>query len=288
VNGWCIALAILIELLTVTPSAQEALQTAKALYASAAYEEALAVLARVPRSEALSEVEQYRAFCLIALGRLDEAQHAVESVVASTPKYVPGDLEVSPRIQEVFAETRKQLLPAIARRAYVDARRALERKEWEAAMAGFAEVVDLVDVAGPDAGAGLEELRFLAAEFLDLGRTLGEQASEPSSGVGAPVAPSAPTEAQPAITPAVPVRQPLPSWAPSSASDRQKEFAGAIRVSISAEGRVERAEIIRSVHPIYDRQLLQAARDWEYLPALRGGIPFPSDRVIEVQLKPNQ
>ena len=99
-------------------SGQESLQGAKDLYASAAYEDALAILSRLQRGDGPVEVLQYRAFCLIALGRISEAEQAIESVVAADPRYVPSAVDVSPRIQEVFARTRKQLLPDIARQAY--------------------------------------------------------------------------------------------------------------------------------------------------------------------------
>ena len=154
-----------------TASGQESLQTAKDLYASAAYEDALGVLSRLQRTRTpRAEVQQYRAFCLIALGRLSEAEQAIESVVAANPRYVPSAMDVSPRIQEVFARTRKQLLPDIARQAYSDAKRALDRKDRDAAIAGFEGVVELIDGAGPETRESLDELRFLAAGFLDLSK----------------------------------------------------------------------------------------------------------------------
>ena len=59
-------------------------------------------------------------------------------------------MDVSPRIQEVFARTRKQLLPEIARQLYVEAKRALDRKDGQAADRGFAAVVELIDGADPE------------------------------------------------------------------------------------------------------------------------------------------
>ncbi|HYM26136.1 MAG TPA: hypothetical protein VEU08_23120, partial [Vicinamibacterales bacterium] len=54
---------------------QDSLASVRELYASAAYEDALNVLAKLPPDRPADEartIEQYRAFCLIALGRTGE------------------------------------------------------------------------------------------------------------------------------------------------------------------------------------------------------------------------
>lgn len=290
-----LVLVALVGLLATTASAQESsLQAAKDLYASAAYEDALSVLAPLQRADAPAEVQQYRAFCLIALGRLREAEHAIESVVAANPQYAPTAMDVSPRIQEAFARTRKQLLPEIARQLYGDAKRALDKKDRDAAITGFGAVVALIDGADPEARESMDELRFLSAGFLDLSRALrvpqADSATEapasapiPAPAAGAPVAANPPLD----IAPPVAIRQVMPPWIPSEAA-RQAVFVGAIRVSISAAGRVEAVEIVRPSHPAYDRLLLQAAKSWEYQPARRNGVAVSSEQVVEVQLKPRQ
>ena len=80
----------------------------------------------------------------------------------------------------------------------------------------------------------------------------------------------------------------MPQWVPSDMLSRQSSFTGAVRVAISAAGRVETATIERSVHPAYDPLLLQATRSWEYQPARNGGVPVPSEQLVQVQLKPRQ
>ena len=84
------------------------------------------------------------------------------------------------------------------------------------------------------------------------------------------------------------IRQTMPPWTPTDNASRRTTYSGAIRVGISVTGQVERAEIVRSVHPMYDRLLLQAAKNWAYQPARRSGSAVPSEQVVEVQLKPNQ
>src|SRR5690349_3267204 len=79
---------------------QDALEEAKAQYAAAAYEDALTTLTRAggaPPAKRV-EVEQYRAFCLIALGRTEDAERAIAALVAADPKYVPSANVASPKV----------------------------------------------------------------------------------------------------------------------------------------------------------------------------------------------
>src|SRR5262249_18364279 len=73
--------------------------TARELYAAAAYEDALAVLNKLratdTRPEDTSSIEQYRAFCLLALGRRDDAEAAIAAVVSRAPSYHPSDADAS-------------------------------------------------------------------------------------------------------------------------------------------------------------------------------------------------
>src|SRR5579863_2105895 len=69
-------------------SAQDPLAAAKDLYASAAYEEALSTLTSVTEQSApdiIHQADQYRAFCLLALGRNAEAESAAESAIRHDP-----------------------------------------------------------------------------------------------------------------------------------------------------------------------------------------------------------
>ena len=272
---------------------QEPLQQIKALYSSAAYEEALTMVARLQGTNRRPEFEQYRVFCLVALGRTAEAEKVIASVVAENPSFVPDARETSPRIQEMFLRIRRALVPEIAQRMYVDARAALNLKDKESAAAQFAALVGLIDSTtslesddddrSDSAEPMLSELRLLASGFLDLSRALPDarRVPEPEE------KPAVRTQALGAIdvTSPVPVKQDLPQWVPPDQASR-REFRGAIRVFISEVGRVTGAEIAPAIHPAYDRQLLLAAKSWEYQPALKNGSPIPSEKLIEVVLRP--
>src|SRR6266404_457304 len=95
-----IALAAPFVLRPVTASAAD-LASAKELYASASYEQALAVLSQIEDAEHNEQVDQYLALCLLALDRATEAEHAVEALVASHPLYVVSGDEVSPRFVDL-------------------------------------------------------------------------------------------------------------------------------------------------------------------------------------------
>ena len=156
--------------------AQDALQQVKALYASAAYEDALTMVSRIQLSGVKPEVEQYRVFCLVALGRTAEAEKAIAGVVKEDPAFLPDATETSPRIHEMFTRVRRTLVPEIAQQMYLEGRSALDRREREAAMAKFSALVALIDATFKDSPEMerdepmLGELKLLASGFLDLSR----------------------------------------------------------------------------------------------------------------------
>lgn len=265
---------------------QDVLERVRSLYASAAYEDALSALSAMPDANVKSDLELYRVSCLVALGRTTEAQKAVDTLVNSHPAYQPDSAEASPRIQELFKSSRRQLLPGIARRLYTDAKAALDRKDGEGAVQGFSEVLRLLNGSDAPQGELVSELRLLASGFLDLSRALpGATAPAPAGALS--VAPTAPRQSTMLpTTPAQVISQALPAWQPGLTTGRSFEFHGAVKVSISAEGKVDSAVITDPVEYSYDRLLLRAAQTWLYRPAMRNGVAVPSEKTVEVTLKP--
>src|SRR5207247_3941189 len=99
---------------------ENSLMTARELYASAAYEDALAVLATLPADGPVEEIragEQYRALCLLALGRTGEAESAIAVVITRNPTYRPTS-DVSPRVRTAFTDVRRKVMPAIVQQWY--------------------------------------------------------------------------------------------------------------------------------------------------------------------------
>jgi len=270
-------------------AAQDTVQHLKDLYASAAYEDALAVVTRLDTVDTDPRVDQYRVFCLVALGRSEDAERAVEDVLKARPEYRPDAADVSPRIQDLFSKVRRRIGPTLVKSMYIDAKGALDRKDREGAIDRFEAMLRLADDPDVKDEPSISELRFLGAEFLDLSRALAPKpVPAPLSSASAPEHPATVVTlaARPAVSPPVAIRETLPRWLPTDSASRFGEFRGAIRVRIDADGRVLDAEMIAPVHPLYDGLLLQAARDWAYQPARTNGVAVPSEKVVQVVLKP--
>src|SRR3954454_18108048 len=121
-----------------TPS-RDMIGEARNLYASARYDEALAMLNDLRPAEApnaptdLKSIEQYRSLCLLALGRGSEAETAIAAVVTADPAYQPGEAEASPRVRTAFSDVRRRLLPEIATSRYSQAKTEFDRKNYPVA-----------------------------------------------------------------------------------------------------------------------------------------------------------
>ena len=159
------------------------LAVARDLYASARYDEALAMLNGVRQQESgnpinLRSIEQYRSLCLLALGRGAEAEAAIAVVVASDPMYQPTETEASPRVRTAFSEVRQRQLPDIARTRYASAKAAFDRKDYPAAEQQFRELLRLID--DPDMGGRLGDLRMLVTALSTSARPRPRRRPSPS------------------------------------------------------------------------------------------------------------
>lgn len=270
------------------------LASARDLYASARYDEALAVLNGMRPAESTDRrtVEQYRSLCLLALGRGAEAEGAIAAVVTADPLYQPSETDASPRVRAAFTEVRQRLLPELVSSRYTDAKASFDRKDFALAEQQFRHVMSLLE--DPQMAGRLMDLRTLVAGFLDLSS---RSAAPPEKKAEAP-APPAPAPAAPAAAPmpgriyqaedqgvtiAVPVKQEVPR-VPSAFTSQAKE-RGLLELVIDETGRVVSVMVRMSVHPLYDRQLVGAAREWKYLPATFGGQPVKFRKMVQVTVK---
>jgi TonB family protein len=272
-------------------SAQGPLAEARALYAAAAYEDALSALGKIDAANGdRGEAEQYRALCLIALGRTADAERAIERVVSADPLFVPRSADVSPRILAMFTDVRRRVLPEIARRAYLDGRSAYQAKDFASASRQFDQVMRVLEQPGLETAAGMDDLRILVSGFVDLTRAATENPSHAGDDAD-PARPASAPDSQPAgaaeaYTAPVILQQELPPWNPPTAAIAARGYAGAVKVLIGADGRVHEASIVKSVHPLYDAHVLQAARRWMYQPATRLGQATAAEKVVEIRLTP--
>jgi TonB family protein len=273
---------------------------ARGLYASASYEDALAMLGRLNstglRSEDGRVAEQVRALCLLALGKTGEASQAIEAVVVADPAYKPSDGEVSPRVRQIFSDVRKRLLPGLVQQRYGFAKAAYDKKDYKTAAVAFGQLLQLFEDQDLAPAAGkppLADLRMLSDGFhqLSLQASTPPPAPEPlPAAAAAPrtVAPAAPeppkiyTAADAGIVPPVAVRQELPPF--SGVIDHA--LTGALEVVIDESGKVVSATMRGSLVASYERQAVAAAQNWRYRPATLNGAPVKFRKFIQVSLTP--
>lgn len=290
--------ALGLTILTAAPVlAQDSVAAARELYASAAYEDALAVLNRLPEAnrpaDELRAIEQYRAFCLLALGRTGEAERAIETVVAAEPMYRPTT-DLSPRVRTAFSEVRKRVLPGIIQQKYAEAKGFYDRKQYDAAVPAFQRVLDAM--SDPDAAIAvnqppLSDLRTLAVGFKDLAATAATPPPLPSTPPPVtpiqqiPPTPKPPkiyTSTDPEIVPPGVIRQDLPAFPGQVVMPRQ----GMIEVLIDETGAVESAIMRIGLSTAYDSAALAAARNWRFRPAMLNGTPVKYRKAVQITIKP--
>jgi TonB family protein len=278
--------------LTLAASAEYAgaqtIDRVRELYIAAAYEEALAAIPPPADSNAggRTEVEQYRALCLLALGREGEATAVIERLVRSDPTFVLAP-DSSPRMRVVFEDARVRLVPGLARQTYAAAKAAFESPDAVAARSGFTRTVELIDSLPEHQRAQLSDLRLLASGFLELSAARTEAVAALPADVGQPVAIPEPVRSvKPLYTAPVVVREQLPVWAPPDAIAQHTEYNGLLEIDIGADGRVVEVRVAKPSHPVYDAAVIRAARQWTYKPATRNGQPVASLKTIQVRLVP--
>ena len=265
------------------PAAAQDIDRVRALYVAAAYEDALAAIPSEASFTVGTEIEQYRALCLLALGREDDARSTIERLVKAHPTFVPPAADVSPSMRALFTSVRTGLMPGIAKQVYTDAKAAYESKDRDLARAGFQRTLDLIASLPEEDRTALADLRLLAAEFHELSAPRAVVPVEPAV---SDAKPAMEVSAAPPFVPAVVVSQELPAWSPPDATSRNTEYTGLLRVHIGTDGGVTSVAVVEASHPAYDAAVLRAAKSWAYRPATRGGKPVASEHDIEIRLRP--
>jgi TonB family protein len=271
------------------------LATVKELYASASFEEALSKLSLIEETVGIEQTEQYRALCLLGLGRTSDAEKSLERMIVANPLYVVPDTEVSPRLVSMFREVRRRLLPAAARDLYVEAKTNYDAKRYGPAATQFRELLSVLTDSDMEAHAeGLRDLGMLAEGFLKLSE--GEQVAarraaeqQAAAAATAPVADAGPrvpliyADGDEGITAAVELDRRMPAWNPPAAIARH-EYRGLLEVTIDERGLVESAVMRRPAHASYDPLLLTALRNWRFQPAMHNGRPVKFRKSFEIVL----
>jgi tetratricopeptide (TPR) repeat protein len=273
---------------------QEALAKAMTLYASAEYEEALSVLNKVENASDAVEVDQYRALCLLALGRTDDARLVIQRIVEKAPSFEPSAAQVSPRVQETFRDVRRKVLPSVVRKEYADAKTAFDRGDTERARGIFQNVVAHLEALDKMGIKDLADLQVLSKGFLDLTTNALKAAAPPPP---APVvAPPPPRREEPAapqiyglgdagVVAPVPISQPRPPYTPGR--DTQT-YDAVLTIVIDETGGVTDVSSMGDLPVAYEVALKRSVMGWRFRPATRNGTPVKYRRNIAIRLAPQE
>jgi TonB family protein len=226
---------------------------------------------------------QYRALCLLAIGRTLEARAAVEWLIRHAPAFTI-EPDLPPRFVSVFNDTRADVLPDVLQARFAAARGQFDAGSYADARHAFDEIAALASDAASSGGEGLAGIGAQAADYIRQIDAAVAARAEPlaARAAAAPARAGASIVPRPAITEPVVLRQALPPW-PAGAVPRAARSA-TVRIVIGSDGHVRRASIERRVHPQFDLALLAAARAWTYVPAMMNGQPIDIEKVVEVKL----
>ena len=283
-------------------TAQDSLSEAQSLYASAAYEDALVLLDQLRTTtggpEESRTIEQYRAFCLLALDRAEDAEQAIEAIFAIDPTFMPATDELSPRLLTAFSDVRQRTLPTMIRKNYLEAKVAYDRTNYLEAAARFGQILSVLEHLDAEMMTGeplLTDLQILSAAFRDLSLAVATPPPPP------PEPEPAPPEVQlvmSAVLPAPPWpiiygsqdHDVVPPIAESQFLPRYQErnrnpARGLLEVVIDETGAVESAAMLTSIDPTYDRLAVQAARSWQFQPAALNDVPVKYRKTIYIDIK---
>lgn len=283
-------------------AADVSLAAAKELYAAAAYEDALTMLGTLTDGgapgEGATQIEAYRSFCLFALGRTAEAEAVARELIRQHPLAQLQDDEISPRVDAMFVQVRRQVLPSLIRERYKAGKTALDRKDFAGAETDLQLIRTMIaqaDTLGVK-DESLSDLGLLADGFLDLARAGAAKAEGAISAAAAaelkPATPEPVGSGLPArvfdagdedVAPPVAVRQDVPPIPPLLAKLTSGK-RGVLEVTIEADGTVSSARMRDSIQVQYDTLIVRNARYWRYKPAVRAGAPVRYVKAVAVQI----
>src|SRR5262245_42565737 len=275
--------------------AQDSLEAARQLYASAEYTSALTMLNALatgdsPREERRT-IALYRTLCLLAVGRGQEANSAIESMVSADPLFRPDADDIPPRMRTAIAEARKRMLPGILQAKYKESKAAFDKQDFTQAASGFREMLD--GLSDPDMSLAasqspLADLKTLAIGFYELSSKAMMPPPTPVPAAAEAILPPGPpatiqspklyTSEDRNVIPPQAIRQQIPAFPGKVTMPK----SGVLELVIDKDGSVESAIMRVPVNAQYDRMTTAAAKTWQYQPAMVDGSPVKFVKRIQV------
>jgi TonB family protein len=284
--AWAVAAVVM--MLEAPLRASDPLATARDRYAAAAYEEALAMLDALPPDLPAIDrdsVALYRTLCLFALGRTDDARRAIDAIMMANPLYEVSGEEVPPRLLAAFVDARRRILPAVLQQMYADGKAAFDRKDYAPAAATFARVISGLghaDITTAATQPPLSDLKTLVSGFHALSVAAATPPPAPAPVVvPEPRRPVIYSSENPNVVPPNVIRQELPAYRGIRLAGPK---TGIVEVLVDETGSVESVIMRVPAEPAYDRQVLAAAKQWQYVPAQLDGKPVKYLRRVQVTL----
>jgi len=278
------------------------LAAVRELYASASFEEALSRLSAAENLADVDLAEQYRALCLLALGRTDEAEKALERILVRKPFYTIAVSEVSPRLVAMFREVRRRVLPDAARSFYSKGKASFEQKDFADASTALKQLLAILDdeeMAGQE--SSFADLKLLGEGFLKLAEAeLAAAAKAAPPGNGGPGDSSGPrlySGDDLDVRPPTVIRQDLPTWVAPRQVIPGTEYRGVLEVVVDGSGTVESAamrqpltgpagsDALSQELRRYEAELVSAAKGWQFRPATLNGQPVKYRRLVGILLR---
>jgi TonB family protein len=255
-------------------TAKSELDAVRQLYATAEYEDALKRLSALDGRHDPNQLDQYRALCLIGLGRVADAEQTLEGLVLRSPEFQVPKNEVSPAFLARFASVRKRTLPVAAKKAYTKAKASYDVKDYASAATELEDLLTLLRAESPAGDPALADLQQVAEGFLRL--TNAELAVANRMVY---------TALDFSVTPPVELERKVPAWNPP-AEQSWRWFRGVVQVVVDERGSVESVQLVESLADFYDAGLLEAARYWRFKPAERAGQPVKYRKLVEITMRP--
>lgn len=250
---------------------------ARELYASAEYDQALSVIGDSQEPTA----QQYRALCLLALGRQADAEAALKRLITSAPEFTLSAEDMPPRFITLFTQQRREIVPGLLRKLFADAREDYRAKAYDRALPQFKRVLTLSSETEVRDAEGVDDLRLLAESFIDIATASEAPKAEVAALPAAVAAPAASADVRRPTLP-VAIRQEMPPW-PTGVPVRAG-LSGSVKIRIGTSGKVVSATMVRNIDPRYDARLLAATHFWEYKPATANGVPIEAESIVEVNI----
>jgi len=297
-------------LLTVTVAmarvSDDPLADVERLYASAAFEDALAALGGISGPVDVDRVDEYRALCFLGLNRTRDAEQAIERLVMRRRSSTYDIASHPPKFVALYLAVKKRTLPDAAIALYGAAQASFEKGQFVAASAQFKDLLGMLSDSEAAAGR-LGDLKVLASGFSKLseqrlgevkapaplppppsplpGTTLAGMYLAPNSSKVTPRGSRVVYDSEDlGVIPPVIIDQRMPAWIPPNPVFAYSMFRGTLEVIVDEGGAVESRTMSQPAFPSYDRELMNAAQRWKYAPATKDGRPVKYRKVITITL----